>query len=228
MLYNKLYGLEFMKGALKGVKGATVLPWRVYHSPDEFKPEHFPNAPRLLIRTNFPGNSTEVTHIVLPRSEICRRSNGKMLPRVKMREMIRYYPTAPPQFIVHGVEPRSAYPLSIELRNSKGKIAIIVQATDSQSTIWKVSGRAVVVADNFKEAYADLVEHGKMSEKDATKLVGNLKCAYKAMLKKLRKDGHELKRVEFETSAALRIDKPTEPEFYDFLIKKTNVKTKPK
>ncbi len=232
MIKNKLYGLRLMKRAFKGVEGISVLPWRVYDSPKEFADSHFPGAKRLLIRTNMPGNNGYETWSYLPRED----AHGNAIE--KMTEMHDYWlntakaevianelreekvkPEAI-QFIVHKVEPRNEYQLNLQVHFRLGKVRL-VSANLAQGKVWRNSPKDFIDAMNFEDLAKYITAHEPSLQVHANQIVANLEQGYRKVIEKLRDEGHEVDKVDFEMSAATHKDRPTHVEFYDFLLKRT-------
>ncbi|MBI5635358.1 hypothetical protein HY993_00150 [Candidatus Micrarchaeota archaeon] len=80
--FNKLEGLKFLKKT-----GVEVLPWRAYRHLSEAKPEHFPNAQRILVRTDLTGNNPHWMFRQLPRKDSTPQELKKTMQEMKHRKI---------------------------------------------------------------------------------------------------------------------------------------------
>ncbi len=230
MFYNKLHGLKFLQRTLKGKRGVSVLPWRVYNSPDEFREEHFPNAQRLLIRTNLRGSLTHTIWTNLPREDVFenpKQAMHRMLEEWKKKVATEYElrddletSTAKPDslhFIVHSVKPRIKYRANIRIThfspggpNPQIKIGRLVG-----NDVWRLgtSWRSLTPECIFDE----LVDRVWLTRKQASIVTRKIQEVCKVLQEQLKREG--LGHLKFEASASISRDKPTHLEFYDFLLK---------
>ncbi|MBI5635628.1 hypothetical protein HY993_01545 [Candidatus Micrarchaeota archaeon] len=118
MIGNKNFSLEFLNRVFANKPGFSVIPYRRYSSPKEFRKNHFPpNTPRLLIRTNLdlPFVSPRV-YDQLPRTDSTLEAaqadlmglNEEWLNRVHKHESLQSV-GAPIEFIVHPTRKREDF-----------------------------------------------------------------------------------------------------------------------
>lgn len=237
MYYNKLYGLEHLRKALHGTAGVSVLPWRVYRTPEEFQPEHFPKARRLLLRTNLDGSMNRMVWSNLPRGEANPEKARKAmaaLSRLWMDKtlsessafLLSREATKPNSFhfIAHGVEPRENYPIACIAERQPGNLGWFFEVKKLYRTerLWRTptpseySYRATDL-ETLKSTLHQLKTN--LNKRQVNTLAQRIVRACTAIETHLKKQGVDLNKTVVETSLAVNKREPTTPEFYDLLLK---------
>ncbi|MFH0713597.1 MAG: hypothetical protein V1722_03570 [Candidatus Micrarchaeota archaeon] len=225
MYYNKQYGLELLGKALNGVEGTSVLPYRVYRSPEEYNWRHFFGASRVLLRSNLDGSLEKTTWINLPRMDAYRGLKTKVRKMFNYWNRIKYTHarfSEPGQrdsfhIIAHRVELRRNYRVYLSLRHNEGKLKVNISNLNKRrdDRTWRQYHWFVDVNDLPRE----LARINGLKPKQAEQITERVKAAHEALIKELKAQGIDPKQTVFEASLATKNRSPTKLEFYDFLLK---------
>lgn len=234
MYYNKRFGLKFLNRALSGIDGATVLPWREYvcrkrgknYSFDSYLKTHFPNAQRLLLRTDLHGSIPFEEWNYLPRPNLGARAPPPAKVRSVMRKTaINYMETFHKRtlwFLLHPVSRRKNYALygslyKFKRTNAKPFVRI---GTSINSPNWRnrVLDQDFELFAHKNKIIRTLVNCG-LSRKEAVAFHQTMVESYKKIRENEAKHGFLKTNDVWEASFAVpKKDKTI--EFYDFLYRK--------
>ena len=244
--YNKVTGLEFLSRALGKSRVATVLPWRVYHKPEEFDPSHFPrNTKRFLLRTNLDGSLHPEVWRQLPRDEANLEPQTTGPSNTVFNRMHKLHADwrnafglhsnylEPHQrqigafhYIVHAVKPRKDYVAHIRIVHDCGQEdRIFLTYTPQYSHTWRSGVMDQLIHYNDRNVahvlkYLTSVSDGLgLTPQKAALVLKNIKTARTQLVRRLKQEGMNPDQVFFEASAAVTRANPTKIEFYDLLFK---------
>ncbi len=226
MFFNKRYGLETLRDSLKGIEGVSVLPWKVYRKPSDYKPRDFFGASRVLLRSNLDGSFDSSTWCFLPRTEAYTRVGSKVAKLFKdwnkIRDIGKVGVNLPKSqldslhVIAHRVAPRSAYKLNVRLSQTEYGVKALVNRLSASDKRWRKVPMLPEELETLGSHHYFLREVG---EKRASKIIAQLKAAHAAISAHLTAQGVDLSKVDFEVSASIKKTSPTHLEFYDLLLK---------
>ncbi len=213
MLYNKLYGLELLDRAVKGIDGVSVLPYRVYRSPQDFKRSHWTGANRVLIRSNLNGDMSSHHWAMLPRKDVFVRVKSAV------KQMFKEGRAAFPDrddfhLILHRVKPRRSYNLSIGLFHDELGLTVKFNGGSFRTKVWRME---MPIHVDFSNLAKNLQRRG-FTENQARVIQARLTRAYGAIIREFKRRGMKTKEIKFETSVTTRKSDPTRLEFYDLLV----------
>jgi hypothetical protein len=240
ILWNKEFGLQHLKASLAGVKGVSVIPFRIYRNPAEFRESHFnQDTPRFLLRLNlaFPSGLSMIADDqdkiygkiwqAIPRLEPNEEPRRVQEIPNAMAELMRrrhdylklLSPISRDSIIVHPVLAREDYLGygTVGFRSDeKGKLllAIIAIGRSTNDKVWRQS----LLALGNRSSSGALRLKDKLGELGCPNTTTNqLKRALMAIKEDTQKVTENNRHVK-ECETSFTIDKRGKLQFYDFLV----------